>query len=133
LPLADSVNTQAVIDQDSHVMYTGGMKTCSEPGCDGAVVARGMCSRHYQRVRRGSTRDKPGPPPRYPEGQRAKDGGAPTLGVRLEPELFSWVRQQGGVPFVRRILLQLRQLSTEAAFARWWKRFEEPTDGGSAP
>lgn len=29
------------------------MKTCSVDGCDQAVVAHGLCSRHYMRQRRG--------------------------------------------------------------------------------
>lgn len=109
------------------------MKTCSEEGCGRAVVARGLCDKHYQRMRRGSTRDRPGPAPKYSEGQRAKDGGAPTLGVRLDPDLLSWVRQQGGSSWVRHVLAQLRAMSVEAGFARHWKRLQKPVEPPQPP
>lgn len=89
-------------------------------------MARGLCSRHYQRVRRGSTRHSPGPAPRYPRTEGKAYPGAPTITIRLEPDLLSWVRSQGGAAWVRHVLRQLREMSTQAAFARHWRKLQKP-------
>lgn len=35
------------------------MSTCTEPACDEAAHARGLCWRHYQQERRGRLRETP--------------------------------------------------------------------------
>lgn len=39
---------------------TGPRPTCSEDGCDGLVVGRGLCMRHYQKMRRKALRARHG-------------------------------------------------------------------------
>lgn len=98
------------------------MKTCSEPGCEGKVVAKGLCSRHYQRLRRGSTQEGPGRPRVYDEEFSEKYGGAPVVAVRLEPDLWEWTQQHGGGLWLRHVLAELRQLSKDESFGRFWAR-----------
>ena len=97
---------------------------CDEPGCEEKALAQGLCSRHYQRKRRGSTRDKPGPAPKYPEEMRIKYQGAPIVQVRLEPALWNWVQEQGGSSWLRHAVEQLRTMATTPDLLCSWEQFK---------
>jgi hypothetical protein len=82
------------------------MKICSWPGCDREVLARDLCSRHYQRQFRKKgppTSSKPGPAPKYPDVVK-NYAGAPVVTIRLEPEVWRWVMEHGGARWVRELL-----------------------------
>ncbi len=65
----------------------------------------------------------------YPRDEAKPYGGAPRLEIRLDPDVMEWVRAQGGASWVRRALRHLRELSTQAGFARHWKKFtKEPEE-----
>jgi hypothetical protein len=82
------------------------MSTCSEPGCDQVVAAKGLCSRHYQQKRRGSSpTGHRGPAPKY--AVRPKHGGAPQLGLRLNPAVMAWVKDHGGSTWLRALVEHL--------------------------
>ena len=99
-------------------------KQCSEPGCGKKVVARGLCSQHYQQLRRaeGPVKGDVGRPREYPKELSDKHQGAPRLSVRLEPELLEWVRDQGGSTWLRHLAHELRELTDDPDFDFWWQR-----------
>jgi hypothetical protein len=103
-------------------------RLCSEPGCEKAATARGLCSTHYQRQRRakGQTPGQVGRPREYAPEVSDKHEGAPKLTVRLEPELMEWVRQQGGGAWLRHAARELRRLSVEPGFQNWWMNIRHP-------
>lgn len=80
------------------------MKFCQHEGCGRPVVAKGLCSQHYQASRRVPSGEKRGPKPRYSEDVRQKYGGAPHVTVRLEPELLQLVQEHGGSPWIRGLI-----------------------------
>lgn len=82
------------------------MKVCSEDGCDQPVLARGLCSRHYQRWRRGPAKEdvKPGRKPKHSKETREKHGGSPKYLVRMDLQLYEWCQKHGGVGWIRRCL-----------------------------
>ena len=47
-----------------------------------------------------------GPTTVVPRRCAASYGGAPKLGLRLEPKLYEWVQQQGGVQWIQQVLRQ---------------------------
>lgn len=85
------------------------MNVCSS--CTNPAIAQGLCSKHYQERRRREqgSRSVRGPRPRYPQEVREKYQGAPHFTLRLEPELFSWAQERGGVAWMRQVLEDLRQ------------------------
>ena len=102
-------------------------KKCSVEGCDGPVMAKGLCSTHYQRQRReGLHHGQVGRPREYPSEISDKHHGAPKLTVRLEPELSEWVRGQGGGAWLRHVARELRRLSAAREFERWWEELRLP-------
>lgn len=96
---------------------------CSEPECERESLAQGLCAKHYQALRRRQrgARAKPGPVPKLPPDIYERYDGAPQVTIRLQPDLFAWVRERGGVAFVRRVLQQLHDEGTA--------RVEEPGEG----
>ena len=99
---------------------------CSEEGCNNEAVARGMCSKHYQKWRRTdeATTGQVGRPRKYAKEIGEKHQGAPRITVRLEPELMEWVREQGGATFLRHVAGQLYELKNEENFQEWWKQLK---------
>jgi hypothetical protein len=103
------------------------MNLCTESNCGQAAVGRGLCARHYQQQRRAGSLT-PGPsggrPPAYSEEVRRRWGGAPRLGLRLEPELYDWVQEQGGSAWVHQLLQHSFEapLPTSAAPRAWTVR-----------
>lgn len=75
-----------------------------------------------------TTGTRPGPKPKYSEDIRQRYGGAPRVSVRLEPDLFEWVRKQGGGGWLHAMLRELRELSTQEGFARWWEKLRVRAD-----
>jgi hypothetical protein len=104
------------------------MKTCQWPeGCDGEVVAHGLCMRHYQRKYRKKgppASSKPGPARKYPELEK-KSHGAPLVSFRVEPDLWRWIEAQGGAQWARTLLRGCQRLSADPDFAGQLKRLEE--------
>jgi hypothetical protein len=104
-------------------------KKCSESGCEREVLARGLCSKHYQRARRSEQPARPvGRPRQYPKELAEKYQGAPTISVRLAPELLDWVKGQGGATWLRHATRELRELAEEPRFAEWWERLSLSDD-----
>lgn len=103
---------------------------CSEEGCDRKVFSRGLCSMHYQRQRRtGFTSPAPvGRPRQYDPELSDKHGGAPKMTVRFDPEVYDWVREQGGATWVRNAARELKELSQDPHFDQWWHRFSGSQD-----
>lgn len=54
--------------------------------------------------------------------------GAPQITLRLDPEDREWVREQGGAGWLRRMIRELRELSTDKHFGKWWQRLKSPSD-----
>lgn len=92
------------------------------------MVARGLCSKHYQRLRRqeGQSPGNVGRPRKYPEEVVDKWGGAPRLSVRLDPEVMEWAKEQGGGAWLRHATSELMTLSDEPEFKIWWERLSLP-------
>lgn len=103
-------------------------KRCSEAGCESEATVRGLCSKHYQRVRRaeGQKPGQVGRPREYAPEISDKHEGAPKLSVRLEPELHSWVRDQGGGAWLRHVARELHRLSQDPEFSPWWEDLRLP-------
>lgn len=101
-------------------------KKCSVDGCENKVTAKGMCSKHYQRYRRGnpSKMGKAGRPRQYPRELSVKYQGAPTMSVRMEPELLDWVKSRGGSTWMRLVAGELRELTDDPDFQEWKSRFQ---------
>ena len=99
-------------------------KNCSEPGCEREAQIKGLCSPHYQRLRRQEKdgQGKVGRPKEYDDAAADPGGGAPRITVRLEPELLEWVRQQGGGGWLRHVSRELRELSQQPEFHKWWEQ-----------
>ncbi len=85
---------------------------------------------HYQRSRRaeGQTPGQVGRPRTYPDGVGDKHGGAPRVSVRLDPEVYEWVKAQGGGAWLRHVARELSQLADEPDFEPWWERLALPPD-----
>lgn len=47
--------------------------------------------------------------------------------MRLDPDLLAWVRSQGGANWVRHTMAELRKLSVERGFARYWQQLKATT------
>ena len=103
-------------------------KKCAEEGCEAEAAVRGLCSKHYQRSRRaeGQTPGQVGRPRAYAPEVSDKHEGAPKLTVRLEPELLSWVREQGGSTWLRHAARELHRLSDQPEFKAWWDELRLP-------
>lgn len=83
-------------------------------------MARGLCSKHYQRWRRGSKGQGPGRPRQYAKELTDHYGGAPLVAVRMDPELWRWTQEHGGSVWVRHLLKTLRELSSLKGFSDYW-------------
>jgi hypothetical protein len=69
--------------------------------------------------------------PKKGEGGRPRlysGEGAPQITLRLDPEDREWVRKQGGAGWLRRLIRELRTLSTDKTFARCWQRLQNVDD-----
>lgn len=91
-----------------------------------------MHYKRWSRRARHNAQEKPGPKPRYDEATRQKYGGAPTMSVRVSPELWAWIQEHGGGGWVRGLLVRLRVLSQTERFAELWRALDEeevPSDG----
>ena len=62
-------------------------RTCSFPGCDGPYEAKGLCNKHYLRLRR--------------KGNPADPGKKGPYFKPVEPRLWSRINKQGPVPPAR--------------------------------
>lgn len=105
-------------------------KICSQTGCEREAQIKGLCSLHYQRLRRQEKdgQGKVGRPKEYGDDAADPGGGAPRITVRLEPDLLEWVREQGGGGWLRHVSRELRELSKNAEFRDWWKQLELQVD-----
>ena len=103
------------------------MGTCIELDCTGTAVGQGLCSKHYKQQQRAGSLPaaRAGRPTQYPEAVRSLHGGAPRLGLRLEPELYDWVQAQGGSSWVHQLLRRTLDASTGA--------LSNPSPGPSGP
>lgn len=103
---------------------------CSEEGCKNKAVARGMCSKHYQRWRRTDEAEtgQVGRPRQYAKEIGEKHQGAPRITVRLKPELMEWVKSQGGATFLRHVTGQLYELKDNEKFQEWWEQLQPPEE-----
>jgi hypothetical protein len=99
-------------------------KVCAIDGCENRVTAKGLCSKHYQQQRRENPDSvgSVGRPRQYPKELSAKYQGAPTMSVRLDPELLAWVKSQGGSTWVRFVAGELRELAEDPEFEKWKER-----------
>lgn len=48
--------------------------------------------------------------------------------VRLEPEVYDWVKEQGGGSWLRHVATELHGLAGDPDFKKWWTRFDISTD-----
>ena len=108
-------------------------KKCSESDCERDAQVKGLCSLHYQRIRRQEKdgQGKVGRPREYTEDTADPGGGAPRITVRLEPDLLEWVRQQGGGGWLRHVSRELRDLSQHPEFLAWWDLLMLPVESES--
>jgi hypothetical protein len=99
-------------------------KVCSIDGCENKVTAKGFCSKHYQQHRRENPDSvgSVGRPRQYPKELSAKYQGAPTMSVRLDPDLLEWVKAQGGSTWMRFVAGELRELAEDPEFEKWKER-----------
>ena len=90
------------------------MGTCIELDCGGPAVGQGLCSKHYKQQQRAGRwpAARAGRPAQYPEAVRSRHGGAPRLGLRLEPDLYAWVQQRGGSGWVHQLLRRTLEAAT---------------------
>lgn len=75
----------------------GRVATCAEPGCTEPARARGLCSKHYQRVRAAERRDAESEAkPRRGGGSCSREGCAQTVYARgmCSKHFMEWVRTQ---------------------------------------
>lgn len=81
---------------------------------------------HYQRQRRrdSTSKGKVGRPRQYDPEVSDKYQGAPTMSVRMAPDLLEWVKAQGGSTWVRHVATELRKLKHDPEFDAWKERFD---------
>ncbi len=90
---------------------------------------------HYQRARReeGPAGEQVGRPRKYPKGVGDKHGGAPRISVRLDPEVYEWVRSQGGGAWLRHVSQTLCAIAEDEDFKAWWARLALPENIAMEP
>lgn len=61
---------------------------------------------------------------------REKYGGAPSISIRLDPEVWDVVKAKGGATWARKILTMYVKVkvASDLKFARHWEEFERNRD-----